>query len=252
MNQGLSRLGPTPSVHGAPIGAFGIAVAGEMMVIPGRELPPPKLSYRSGKPPNVRDGTWNILDVNFQRGSIVNSYWVLIVTDGPLSYNSKSDIITNLYMRFGAKLTKSGVTVRSPPTVLETPKLEPEFRDPSRRKALNTIRQTIQKHLTGIKPSFIVVLLSRQDNHIYPGIKRMCDVELGLHTVHMLTTNALNERKQDQYLSNVVLKVNTKLGGINHSLDKESMQWLTTKRTMVVGMDVTHPGPGSVKWTPSP
>jgi hypothetical protein len=42
-------------------------------------------------------------------------------------------------------------------------------------------------------------------------------MELGIHTVHMQVDKAMTDpRKQDQYLSNVALKVNTKLGGINH------------------------------------
>ena len=42
-----------------------------------------------------------------------------------------------------------------------------------------------------------------------------------------------------------------KLGGINHNLDMDSMQWLKQEPTMLVGMDVTHPGPGSLRGSPS-
>jgi len=38
---------------------------------------------------------------------------------------------------------------------------------------------------------------------------------------------------------------------LSHHLDTNSMKWLTEARTMLVGIDVTHPGPGSVKGTPS-
>jgi len=47
------------------------------------------------------------------------------------------------------------------------------------------------------------------------------------------------------------LKVNTKLGGVNHLVDESSMKWLKEKSTMMVGMDVTHPGPNSIPGTPS-
>jgi len=67
----------------------------------------------------------------------------------------------------------------------------------------------------------------------------------------MQLDKALNERGQDQYFSNVALKVNTKLGGMNHLLEEHAMKWLTKKMTMMVGIDVTHPGPGSREGTPS-
>lgn len=38
---------------------------------------------------------------------------------------------------------------------------------------------------------------------------------------------------------------------ISHTLDENSMRWLMEKPTMLVGMDVTHPGPGAVKGAPS-
>ena len=38
---------------------------------------------------------------------------------------------------------------------------------------------------------------------------------------------------------------------LSHHLDKDSMKWLSEVPTMLVGIDVTHPGPGSVKGTPS-
>lgn len=49
-------------------------------------------------------------------------------------------------------------------------------------------------------------------------------MELGVHTIHMQLEKALGEpRKQDQYFSNVALKVNTKLGGVNHLVSLHDM-----------------------------
>jgi eukaryotic translation initiation factor 2C len=60
------------------------------------------------------------------------------------------------------------------------------------------------------------------------------------------------EKGQMQYYANVALKVNAKMGGVNHVVDETNMGWLKKMGlTMIMGADVTHPGPGSVKGTPS-
>ena len=103
---------------------------------------------------------------------------------------------------------------------------------------MKIIETTIKENLNlEAKPSFLLVLLSGVDKYIYPNMKRLGDVLLGIHTVHMQLRKArAAPHKQDQYFSNVALKVNIKLGGINHLLDDASMKWLKTKKTMIVGI----------------
>ncbi|KIK27482.1 hypothetical protein PISMIDRAFT_674841 [Pisolithus microcarpus 441] len=254
-SRGLPSLGLSQT-NNTVLHNFGIEIEHDMTVIPARELPPPKVNYAAGRPPNVKDGSWNILDVKFHQGATVKSWCVLVVLDGrqpAFGGNPNDQALTSIWQGFAGKCRRSGMKVEKDPKVLFTPQLQPPTRDPNRRGALDLIRQTIIKNISkNDKPSFILVLLSCRDNFIYPGIKRMCDVVLGLHTLHMLIEKVLkDERKQDQYFSNVALKLNVKLGGINHLLDPGSTKWLTQKKTMVVGMDVTHPSPGSLAGTPS-
>ncbi|KAI5986247.1 Piwi-domain-containing protein [Pisolithus albus] len=221
-SRGLASLGLSQT-NNTVLHNFGIEIEHDMTVIPARELPPPKVNYAAGRPPNVKDGSWNILDVKFQQGATVKSWCVLVVLDGrqtAFGGNPNDQSLTSIWKGFSEKCRRSGMKVEKDP---------------------KTITKNINKN---DKPSFILVLLSFRDNFIYPGIKRMCDVILGLHTLHMLT-------EKDQYFSNVALKLNVKLGGINHLLDPTSTKWLTQKKTMVVGMDVTHPSPGSLAGTPS-
>jgi eukaryotic translation initiation factor 2C len=232
-----------------------------MSVLSARVLPSPTLSYKSGRP-NVRDGQWNILDVTFHRGGNMSNWAVMIVQEqGQARFQGPNDQnLLGLIAGFANKCRKAGMTVpQGNPKIFATPKLPDVNRDPFRADAIETIRKTIVSNLNPQnKPSFILVLLSRVDNYIYPGIKRLGDVVLGVHTTCMLLDKALGPsfkpktpQQQDQYFSNVALKVNTKLGGINHLLDANAMSWLKAKKTMVVGMDVTHPGPRSVWGTPS-
>ena len=52
------------------------------------------------------------------------------------------------------------------------------------------------------------------------------------------------------YYANVAHKFNLKLGGVNHKVSEEALGILE-KETMVVGIDVTHPSPGSMENAPS-
>ncbi|KAI6030695.1 ribonuclease H-like domain-containing protein [Pisolithus orientalis] len=219
-----------------------------------------QLSSRSeiaaaGRRPNVKDGSWNILDVEFHPGATVKSWCVLVVLDGRPAFggNPNDQALTSVWQGFAQKCRRSGMKVEKDPKVLFTPQLPPQVEDPNRQRALDMIRQTIvESNNPREKPSFILVLLSGRDNFIYPGIKRLCDMVLGVHTLHMLIEKVLRDHpKQDQHFSNVALKLNIKLGGINHLLDPASTKWLTRKKTMVLGMDVTHPSPGSLEGTPS-
>ncbi|KAG6916362.1 hypothetical protein DXG01_007198 [Tephrocybe rancida] len=254
VNQGFPVLGLSPVK--APIDGFGVSIDIEMTVIPGRELAPPRLSYKAGKPPNVNNGSWNILDVKFHRGAQVTSWWVVVVRDGTGMISGPDDPkLAALVQGFSMKCQRSGMLMPSGRPRLVAIPLAPERTDPNRTNAIDQIRTTLKNNLNAVqgkKPSFILVLLENRDNFIYPAIKRIGDMELGLQTVHMQLGKALtDEKKQDQYFSNVALKVNTKLGGINHLLDDGAMKWLTKKKTMMVGIDVTHPGPGSREGTPS-
>jgi eukaryotic translation initiation factor 2C len=99
------------------------------------------------------------------------------------------------------------------------------------------------------KPTLVLFILSSGDKHVYSGIKHLCDVYLDVATVCVHSSKI--RKSQPQYYANVALKINIKMGGVNHALDQRSMTWLRQAPTMLVGMDVTHPGPGSIKGTPS-
>lgn len=75
---------------------------------------------------------------------------------------------------------------------------------------------------------------------------------MGIATVSCQSSKIRKDKGQLQYYANVALKVNIKLGGINHSIEDSNMAWLKSGGlTMIVGADVTHPSAGSITGTPS-
>ena len=244
VNDGLRLLG----LRDGPIDGFDLSVASEMITVPIRVLPPPQLSYAGGGRPMIPSGgSWNILSVKFKRPAALPSWGIIAVMDGG---RVDREAVQQLAIGFGNKLKACGMTVPNPPKILPTQNLPHPQQDPGRRKALDHIEEIIRQ--LGPLPKMIVFLLSRRDDFIYPGIKTLCDTKLGVHSICMQVDKVFkDQKKQDQYFSNVALKANTKLGGVNHTVDDRALGWLKTTPTMIVGMDVTHPSPSSISGTPS-
>jgi eukaryotic translation initiation factor 2C len=99
------------------------------------------------------------------------------------------------------------------------------------------------------QPKLLLVILPKKDTAIYNRVKYACDIEEGILNVCVIAEKFANANAQ--YFANVALKVNLKLGGRNQSLDTSKLGILAQGKTMVVGIDVTHPSPGSSSNAPS-
>ncbi|THH04985.1 hypothetical protein EW145_g5129 [Phellinidium pouzarii] len=248
ISHGLPMLGLRQ--RASPMHGFGVEVSVDMAVVPARVLNAPKVIYQSGQP-SVANGSWNILGVRFSRPAQLSRAAVLVLADGGRDdFRDTTDpVLRGIVTGFLQKCRNSGMLVDAnlPPLLfirLPRPDLK---RDALRTAAIDSIEAQL-KTLPG-RPNIVLVFMSNRDSHVYPGLKKLCDTKLGIPTVCMLMPKVSKEKGQDQYFSNIALKVNAKLGGLNHKLDQSSLRWLNN--SMLVGMDVTHPGVGCVKGTPS-
>lgn len=171
VNEGFPTLGFSRAV--TPMDGFGMSIEAEMSVIPARELPPPRLTYQVGNP-KVWNGSWNILDVKFHQGASVASWWVVVIRDGMNTGSRPTDQkLEGLVTRFTEKCKRSGMSMPMPlPRLpITLPSLDSDTR--TRTNAIERIRGTFKEKLaeTVQKPSFVLVLLEKQDKHIYPAIK---------------------------------------------------------------------------------
>ncbi|KAE9400886.1 argonaute-like protein [Gymnopus androsaceus JB14] len=249
---GLDQLGFRSTAN--PLRAFGISIGTDMTVVPGRILPPPTLQYGGGgSGPVINEkASWNLRDVRFARGARFDKWIVLVLQDGGRGdFGGSSDPNLKSTVEGLVRMcNKSGMNVSFGPQdpIYVTVQLPPKkASDSVRAEAVGKLHTTL-RGLPG-KPSFALVMLSNNDKHIYSGLKHVCDVGLGIATV--CVQSSMVSKQNPQYYGNVALKINMKMGGVNHSLDARSMQSLNQHKTMLVGIDVTHPGPSSIKGTPS-
>ncbi|KAI0357820.1 Piwi-domain-containing protein [Trametes cingulata] len=252
VNRGLHELGFTQTPP--PLNAFGVSIGNEMAVVPGRILPPPAVRYQDGAQSNIDEkASWNLRGLRFAVGALLEKWAVLLIQDGnrrdEFTGPHDPELQRNL-AGFSDMCKRSGMSVDpAKPTIVaaQLPPKRPE--DPLRKSAIQTISATLR----GIKskPKIVLVILSNGDRHIYSGLKHLCDVYLDVATVCVHAAKFRKDKGQMQYFANVALKFNIKLGGVNHELGEQNMAWLNKEPTMLVGMDVTHPGAGTVRGTPS-
>ena len=97
----------------------------------------------------------------------------------------------------------------------------------------------------------LLVILPSANTPVYHRIKSFGDTKYGLHTICVVADKLAKQQGQVQYFNNVALKFNLKLGGQNQWVETSQLGIIDEDKTMIVGIDVTHPSPGSSTSAPS-
>ncbi|PWZ37541.1 Protein argonaute 1B [Zea mays] len=97
----------------------------------------------------------------------------------------------------------------------------------------------------GRELDLLIVILPDINGSLYGDLKRICETDLGLVSQCCLTKHVFKMSKQ--YLANVALKINVKVGGRNTVLVDaltRRIPLVSDRPTIIFGADVTHPHPG--------
>ena len=85
----------------------------------------------------------------------------------------------------------------------------------------------------------IMAILPERDKQIYPEIKRVGDNVIGIPTQCVQSKHV--NRTNPQVCANIALKINSKLGGINHVIDPGEKSPVFREPVIIFGTDLTHP-----------
>ena len=211
-----------------------------MSQVSGRMLEAPKILYKNNNAARLKGGGWNLLQdskfavaVPTAVGESFNWGFLRLRRFSKDDPGSKVSAFTNHLSKYGMRLNRQ---------VSETLDYNPRHEDFFGSTG-KTLEQTIAALHQGKKLKLLLVALPAKDTALYNLVKRLGDQGVGIHTVCVVEGKFLT--CDGSYFGNLALKFNLKLGGTNHTLSETDMGILSQGKTMVVGIDVVHPSPGS-------
>ncbi|CAA0813181.1 Protein argonaute 4 [Striga hermonthica] len=208
----------------------GVSINNSFTQVEGRILPTPKLKVGNGEDLFARNGRWNFNNKKLVDASKIEK-WAVV------NFSARCDVrnLVNELMKVGQM---KGVSVEAPFDVFEE---NPQFRRAPPTVRVEKMFEEIQSKLPG-PPKFLLCLLPERKNcDVYGPWKRKNLSDFGVVT-QCLSPGRVN----DQYLTNLLLKINAKLGGLNSMLAAElspSIPVISKSPTLILGMDVSHGSP---------
>ncbi|SCZ89482.1 BZ3500_MvSof-1268-A1-R1_Chr1-1g01209 [Microbotryum saponariae] len=230
LRQGIQRI--MPSSGTSPLQQWGMEFSAEPMQVQARLLPNPTVMMK--KAVNPRDGVWDLRGQQFNRPCAPIERWAVFVFDQERFFGRGE--VQKSVADFAQGLQNVGIQVRNPrPAINYAPPMSPA-------NIGTYFRETVKGLGLGGPPQLLLIYLARKPCDEYGAIKRFGDLDVGVATQCLSVPKA--KRGNPQYYANVALKVNCKLSGVNATVNL-GPACPPNIPTMIIGADVTHPGPGS-------
>ncbi|VVB16953.1 unnamed protein product [Arabis nemorensis] len=212
----------------------GVRIGSDFTQVEGRVLPTPKLKVGSEADLFPNNGRWNFNNKTLVEPARITKWVVVNFSARCNSHKIVSDLIR------GGKM--KGINIDPPCNVFQE---DPKFKEAPAFVRVEKMIEHIKPKLPG-KPQFLLCFLAeRKSSNVYGPWKRKILVESGI--VNQCIAPPANAHVNDQYLTNVLLKINAKLGGLNSVLAIERSRPMPSAMrvpTMIIGMDVSHGSPG--------
>jgi eukaryotic translation initiation factor 2C len=209
----------------------GISISSNFTQVEGRVLNAPKLKAGNGEEFFARNGRWNFNNKKLVEPSKIDK-WLVV------NFSARCDVrgLVRDLIKCGAM---KGIQIAPPFDCFEE--------NPANRRAPPPVRvdkmfAEVQSKLPGAPQFILCILPERKNSLLYGPWKRKNLSEHGIVTQCIAPT-----RVNDQYLTNVLLKINAKMGGLNSMMVMEHMSSIplvSKVPTIILGMDVSHGSPG--------
>lgn len=190
---------------------FGMAFDNRMLNCKGMILPPPQIAFADNKKVGVNNGSWNLIGARAIDGCRIDEWKIFSFTSTSTIRSDVIDSFSNLAFRYGVNINP---------------------------KPQSAVVRNISEFFDAPKARFNLVVLPDRNSQRYEEVKRIAETYQGVYTQCMVASN-ISKLTNPSFVSNLLLKINAKLGGKNWAIDRKILQ---DKPTILVGIDVSHPG----------
>ncbi|XP_043688821.1 protein argonaute 16-like [Telopea speciosissima] len=213
------------------LASCGIFIEKKLTAVDGRVLDAPTLKVGNNEDCVPRNGRWNFNHKRLLNPTRIDR-WVVV------NFSARCDM-SHLSRELINCGRNKGIHIERPYTLIEE---DPQWRRAGPVARVEKMFEQIRAKLPGPPQFLLCVLPERKNSDIYGPWKRK-----NLHEMGIVTQCISPTKINDQYLTNVLLKINSKLGGTNSLLAIEHspcIPFIKDTPTMILGMDVSHGSPG--------
>ncbi|GAB7346160.1 hypothetical protein MBLNU457_4905t1 [Dothideomycetes sp. NU457] len=216
------------------LAAYGMKINPNPVVTKGRLLQNPKVAFANGENNPGTTGRWDLRGKKFLTASPQPlKAWGVVLMPG--RFRADEATVKRFISSFVTAYEGHGGKVAS---------REPVIVHPASQDVGEIVGQAWQKignHFTQ-RPQMIVFMLQDKNTIVYGRIKKSCECRFGV--VSQCVQYQQVQKCQAQYISNVLMKFNAKLGGSTaRAVGPTTAQGIFREPTMIVGVDISHPAP---------
>jgi hypothetical protein len=229
--------------------ASDIEISSRMISADARVLEPPTLLYARDQVVNipVAAGAWNMRGTGLRYAGRLDSWAVVLMTN---DRNTEfMDCLKEAVIKLGDTMKKMGIKVNQARPSLIFPQDGERFED----RFVRAIRTATEE--SKCEPQLVLVILESSSKDTYSEVKYVGDVLVGVPTQCVQRKQFVGfkgKSANDQYLANVILKINSKIGGSNTEIKGAGggsrpvprlpiPETFHTDEVMFLGADVNHP-----------
>ena len=213
---------------------FSIDLSDEPVKVDGVCLNQPSLSYKDiSFSPNR--GKWNMNEKKVLKGISLTKFSWTIVNFSSINYQEIQKFL-NIFCKFSEE---KGIQIEMP--IIWKEPLSFQYRPGIIHEIFKDLSEYYKQW--NAQPSLLMFIITKKkDDRIYNDIKTEGDTVFGVTTQCFTDYNVRNCLAGRGFfiLSNLLLKINAKLGGVNSTINQDKTGILGNPKTMIIGADITH------------